>query len=107
MMPAIKRKLPTFANDREEAKFWAAHSVEEFAGELQDLDVQIRPARSEQIALRLYKEDLETLKKLAERRGIGHTTLIRSIVEQWLARLRTRTGRGRSGRCTYSMRNMG
>ena len=106
-MPAIKRKLPSFADDREEAKFLAAHSVEEFAGELQDLDVQIRPARSEQIALRLYKEDLDTLKRLAERRGVGHTTLIRSIVEQWLARLRTRTGRGRSGRCTYSMRKMG
>ena len=94
-MPAIKHKLPTFANDREEAKFWAAHSVEEFADELQELDVQIRPARSEQIALRFYMEDLETLKKLAAHRGVGHTTLIRSIVEQWLARLRAKTGRSR------------
>jgi len=97
-MPAIKHKLPSFANDREEAKFWAAHSIEEFADELQDLDVQIRPARSEQIALRLYKEDLETLKKLATRRGVGHTTLIRSIVEQWLTRLRTKTRRSRHAR---------
>jgi predicted DNA binding CopG/RHH family protein len=95
MMPAMKHKLPSFANDREEAKFWAAHSVEEFADELQDLDVQIRPVRSEQVALRLYKEDLETLKKLAARRGVGHTTLIRSIVEQWLVRLRAKTGRPR------------
>jgi predicted DNA binding CopG/RHH family protein len=98
MMPAIKHRLPSFANDREEAKFWDAHSVEEFAGDLQDLDVQIRPVRSEQVALRLYREDLETLKKLAERRGVGHTTLIRSIVEQWLARLRTKTERPRRAR---------
>jgi predicted DNA binding CopG/RHH family protein len=93
MMPAIKHKLLSFANDREEAKFWATHSVEEFADEVQELDVQIRPARSEQIALRFYKEDLETLKKLAARRGVGHTTLIRSIVERWLARLRAKTER--------------
>jgi predicted DNA binding CopG/RHH family protein len=91
-MPATKRQLPRFANDREEAKFWASHSVEEFADELQDLDVQIRPARTEQIALRLYKDDLEVLKRMAKRRGVGHTTLVRSIVEHWLGRLRTKTG---------------
>ncbi len=63
--------------------------------ELQDLDVQNRPVRSEQIALCFYNEDLDTLKKLAACRGVGYTTLIRSIVEQWLARLRTKTGRSR------------
>jgi predicted DNA binding CopG/RHH family protein len=80
-----KRKLPIFKSDRAERKFWSDHSVEEFGDELEDLDVQIRPARTEQIALRLYRDDLETLKKLAKRRGVGHTTLARSIVERWLA----------------------
>jgi predicted DNA binding CopG/RHH family protein len=94
-MPATKHQLPRFANDREEAEFWASHSVEEFADELQDLDVQIRPSRTEQIALRLYKDDLEALKRMAKHRGVGHTTLVRSIVEQWLGRLRTKTERSR------------
>lgn len=94
-MPATKHQLPSFANDREEAELWAGHSVEEFADELQDLDVQIRPARTEQIALRLYKDDLAALKRMAKRRGVGHTTLVRSIVEQWLGRLRTKTGRSK------------
>jgi len=80
-----KRKLPSFKTDRAERKFWNRHSIEEFAGELEDLDVQIRPARTEQIALRLYKDDLDALKKLAKRRGVGHTTLARAIVERWLA----------------------
>jgi predicted DNA binding CopG/RHH family protein len=80
-----KRKLPSFKSDRTERKFWDRHSIEEFGDQLEDLEVQIRPARTEQIALRLYKDDLETLKKLAKRRGVGHTTLARSIVERWLA----------------------
>ena len=80
-----KRKLPVFKSDRDERKFWNRHSVEEFGEELVDLDVQIRPARTEQIALRLYKDDLAALKKLAKRRGVGHTTLARAIVERWLA----------------------
>lgn len=92
-----KRKLPSFKSDRAEGKFWSRHSVEEFGDELEDLDVQIRPARTEQIALRLYKDDLETLKKVAKRRGVGHTTLARSIVERWLTTAQRRGAGYRAG----------
>ena len=84
-MIAKKRELPSFKSDRAERKFWDRHSIEEFGDQLEDLEVQIRPARTEQIALRLYKDDLDILKKLAKRRGVGHTTLARSVVERWLA----------------------
>ena len=80
-----KGKLPSFKSDRAERKFWSPRSVEEFNDSLEDLEVEIRPARTEQIALRLYKDDLDALKKVAKRRGVGHTTLARSIVERWLA----------------------
>jgi len=96
MKPKVKR-LPVFRTDREEREFWARRSVEEFAGELEDLDVAIRPPRSEQIALRLYKDDLDSLKALAKRRGVGYTTLARSIVEQWVSRARSKPG-GRARR---------
>ncbi len=93
-----KMKLPGFENDREEHGFWGCHSVETFAEELDELDVVIRPARTAQIALRLSKEDVETLRSMARTKGIGHTTLAREIVEQWLARSR------RKGRATGSAR---
>jgi predicted DNA binding CopG/RHH family protein len=90
MRPATAKKsrLPRFRSDQEERDFWARHSVEEFAEELQDVDVSIRPPRTEQIAVRLYKEDLQALRSLAARRGIGHTTLARSVLEGWLAQSR-------------------
>jgi len=84
-MTEKKRKLPSFKTDQAEHKFWGRHSVEEFGHRLEDLDLEIRPARTEQIALRLYENDLKTLKRMAKRRGVGHTTLARSIVERWLA----------------------
>jgi len=95
-----KRKIPRFHSDEEERAFWARHSVEEFAGDLEDLDVAIRPARTEQIALRLYKDDLEALQSLAAKHGVGHTTLARSVLEGWLARSRgtRRQGRRRQSR---------
>lgn len=82
------KKLPRFRSDREERAFWAKHSVEKFADELVDLEVEIRPRRSEQIALRLSREDLDALRVLAKKRGVGHTTLARSVLEQWIARAR-------------------
>jgi len=84
-MTEKKRKLPSFKSDDAERKFWSRHSIEEFGDQMEDLDVQIRPARTGQIALRLYEDDLKTVKKLAKRRGVGHTTLARSIVERWPA----------------------
>ena len=90
---AVKRsRLPRFRSDPEERAFWAKHSLEDFAHELEDLDVEVRPTRSEQIALRLSREDLRSLQALAKKRGVGHTTLARSVLEQWLARAREEGG---------------
>ena len=86
-----KSKMPRFHSDREERDFWAPHSAEEFAEELQDLDVAIRPPRTEQIAVRLYEDDLQALRSLAAERGVGHTTLARTLLEGWLAQSREKT----------------
>jgi predicted DNA binding CopG/RHH family protein len=91
-MPTATKKgrIPTFHSDQEEREFWARHSVEEFARDLTDLEIEIRPPRTEQIALRLYKEDLDALRSLAAARGVGHTTLARTVLEGWLARSRSK-----------------
>jgi predicted DNA binding CopG/RHH family protein len=89
---AVERgKIPRFRSDHEERDFWARHSVEEFAGRLQDLGVTIRPPRTEQIALRLHKEDLQAFCALAAARGVGHTTLARIVLEGWLAHSRSKS----------------
>ena len=89
-MASKKSKIPKFRSDQEERAFWVQHSVEEFKGELEELDVEIRPTRTEQIALRLSKDDLAALQALAKKRGVGHTTLARSVLEQWLAAVRNK-----------------
>ena len=85
-----KARVPTFRGDREERDFWARHSVEEFARDLTDRAIEIRPPRTEQIAIHLHKDDLEALRSLAAAREVGHTTLARTVLEKWLARLRSK-----------------
>ncbi len=89
---AKKGRIPKFRSDREERDFWARHSVEEFARHLEDLDIAIRPPRTEQIAVRLYKDDVKALRSLAAAHGVGHTTLARTVLEGWLARSRAKGG---------------
>jgi predicted DNA binding CopG/RHH family protein len=88
---ARKNRIPTFRSDQEEREFWARHSVEDFAKDLEELHIVIRPPRTEQIALRLHKEDLQILRSLAAARGVGHTTLARTVLEEWLSRSRDKT----------------
>jgi len=49
-MTKKKRTLPSFETDQSEREFWSRHSFEEFREELEDLDVQIRPARIEPLS---------------------------------------------------------
>jgi predicted DNA binding CopG/RHH family protein len=93
-----KARIPPFRSDHAERDFWARHSVEEFARDLTDLEIEIRPPRTEQIALRLHKEDLEAHRSLAAARGVGHTTLARTVLEGWLARSRSKRKRGAAGK---------
>ena len=88
-----KGRIPAFRSDQEERAFWAHHSLEEFAKDLVDLDIEIRPPRTEQIAVRLQKEDLQVLRSLAAKRSMGHTTLARAALEGWLANARSKTER--------------
>jgi predicted DNA binding CopG/RHH family protein len=97
-MATKKNKIPTFRTDQEERQFWQQHSFEEFADELEELDVIIQPTRTEQIAMRLRKDDVETLRAVAKEKGVGHTTLARSILEQWVAHWRRHTRRPRASR---------
>jgi hypothetical protein len=97
-----KSRIPAFRSDREEREFWARHSVEDFAKDLEDLDIEIRPPRTEQIALRLHKEDLEILRSLAASRGVGHTTLARTVLEEWITRSRDKTKGARRRRVPRS-----
>ena len=89
-MSATKQQLLRFANDRERGNSRLVTALRNLPMSCKTSMSQIRPSRTEQIALRLCKDDLEALKRMAKRRGVDHTTLVRSIVEQWVGRLAPR-----------------
>jgi predicted DNA binding CopG/RHH family protein len=79
--------IPKFANEQEEAEFWATHDAAEFLDETTPVDVTftgVRP-RKTQISLRLDPQTIEGLKAVAQHKGVGYQTLIRMWVMERLS----------------------
>ncbi len=79
-------KLPHFESEQEEAEFWATHDSTEYAEDFAPTDVSFVDARPRktQISLRLDRESITALKRVAERKGVGYQTLIRMWVMERL-----------------------
>ena len=95
---ARKTGPPEFANEREEAKWWASiegraflkqqpliRTAKKQGGSL--LVAKLARASSVQIALRLPSPDLEKAREIAERKGIGYQTLLKMLVHEGLERV--------------------
>ena len=79
-------KLPKFDSDKEEAEFWSSHDATDFLDETEPVEMTFRDARppKKQISLRLDTETIDSLKKVAGKKGIGYQTLIRMWVVERL-----------------------
>lgn len=89
--------IPEFANEDQEAKWWASAKGRQFlrdhaaAGTAakqkgSPLVAQLSRASSVQIALRLPAPDLAKAREIAGRKGIGYQTLLKMLVHEGLRR---------------------
>lgn len=79
-MPKAKVKIPKFKSYAEEAEWWDTHDLTEIAGlELVKEPVFVKP-KKQIVSIRLERKLVEALKRLAARKGVGHTTLVRMWV---------------------------
>ena len=86
--------IPKFSSEAEEAAWWDAHRSE-IEAEIRQRMKQKRPltlgslfrgARpSQPVTLRIPKEDLETARRLAARKGLGYQTYIKMLLREALA----------------------
>ena len=97
-------EMPNFADEEEEATWWASRRGREFlkeksAGPLKKggspkgsrLVGHLNRAASVQIALRLPEPDVTKARELATRKGIGYQTLLKMLVHEGLRREARRT----------------
>ena len=86
--------IPKFSGEAEEAAWWDTHRSE-IEGEIRRRIKQKRPVTlgnlmqgakpSQPVTLRIPKEDLETARRLAARKGLGYQTYNKMLLREALA----------------------
>ena len=88
-----KGRIPEFKSEEEEAEFWATHSPEDFADELEPVDIEFTLSKKlrtkhaarrckKQLTIRLEQRQIDAARAIAAHKGIGYQTLLRMwIVE--------------------------
>ena len=86
--------IPRFSSEAEEAAWWDAHRSE-IESEIRQRMNQTRPLTlgnlldggkpSQPVTLRVSKEDMETARRLAARKGVGYQTYIKMLLREALA----------------------
>ena len=89
-------EIPKFKSEKEEAEFWDTHSMASLWDQLEAVKVKLssslaakmreRRKAKKLISLRLEQNQIESLKNVASRKGIGYLTLIRMWVMERLSR---------------------
>jgi len=82
------KKIPKFKSDKETAAFWDTHDFSDFFDQTDAAaDVIFERKNKETISIRLEKDQVQKLKKIAHHIGLGYTSLIRSWVIEKLAKI--------------------
>ena len=77
-------KIPKFKNLEEEAKFWDTHDTTNFMDEFKPVKVKFAKNLSQGITVRFDPTTLTSLRKEANKKGVGPTTLVRMWIMEKL-----------------------
>lgn len=80
------RRIPKFKSLEEERKFWNTHSITDFLDELKPVKVEFAKPKKKLISIRLETPQIESLKQIASRKGLGYLSLIRYWISERLSK---------------------
>jgi len=71
-----EHKIPPMDSIEELARFWDSHSLTEFEDQLEEVDEVVFQRGSENVTVRLRPDEVEAVKKVAEKEGVEYTSLL-------------------------------
>jgi len=77
-------RIPEFSSYEEEARWWETHNLADYQDEFKTVRARFAKNLSEGIHVRLDPETLKRLRREANQKGIGPTTLVRMWVMEQL-----------------------
>jgi predicted DNA binding CopG/RHH family protein len=80
------KKIPKFKTQEEAARYWETHSFQEYHKDTKDAEIVFVKKPKKTIAIRLDPDDIKSVEKIAERKGLSYTSLLRMWIKEHLAR---------------------
>jgi predicted DNA binding CopG/RHH family protein len=78
------KKIPKFNTDEEAARFWEAHSFQDYYGDTKEAGIKFVRRNKRTVAVGLDRDDIKSVEKIAERKGLSYTSLLRMWIKEHL-----------------------
>lgn len=85
-MAKLKKPIPAFRSEEEEAEYWDKHSLLEHFDESDFMPLQVKATKDRPITIRLDSESRQRLDEIAKVYKLGPSTLARAIISSVLER---------------------
>jgi predicted DNA binding CopG/RHH family protein len=82
----MTKKIPKFKTDEAAARFWETHGFDDYSKDTRDAEIRFIKRPKKTVALRLDPDDIKSVEKIAERKGLSYTSLLRMWIKDHLAR---------------------
>lgn len=91
-----KKRIPEFKTEEEERDFWQTHDTTEYVEDMEDVtsEVEVVRPKKQHTSLRMDQTMMSEIRKLAEEKGMGYQTLMRSWIYERLAEEKKRRRAG-------------
>jgi predicted DNA binding CopG/RHH family protein len=78
------KKIPKFKTDEEAARFWERHSFQDYCIDTKEAGIKFVRRAKKTVAVRLDPDDIKSVEKIAERKGLSYTSLLRMWIKEHL-----------------------
>ncbi len=80
------KKIPTFKTDEDAARFWESHSFQNYYRDTKEAGITFVRKAKRTVAVRLDPDDIKSVEKIAERKGLSYTSLLRMWIKEHLGK---------------------
>ncbi|HUU38707.1 MAG TPA: CopG family antitoxin [Candidatus Desulfaltia sp.] len=80
------KKIPKFKTKEEVARYWETHSFQDYHKDTNDAEIAFVKKPKKTVAIRLDPDDIKSVEKIAERKGLSYTSLLRMWIKEHLSR---------------------
>ena len=78
------KRIPKFKTDEDTARFWDAHSFQDYYRDTKESGIKFVKKSKKTVAVRLDPDDIKSVVKIAERKGLSYTSLLRMWIKEHL-----------------------